>query len=593
MPAPDQPFDSRPFPDSASRTKAPDELDDVADGTLTRPREDTSLVHCFNRRVDASGSRVALRYERDGVWCDLSWRQWQEQARCFATALVVLGVQPGQRVAILANTRLEWAIADIGSAMAGAVTTAIYAASTASQAAFIVRDCTVSVVICEDSSQVAKIVASRELLPSLTRVVCMDGSADREDGWVLSWQELMKLGQNRLSELAMSIDDRVAALTPQSLATLAYTSGTSGTPKGVRISHGNLMYTSAVSVEPLGITAADTQLIFLPLAHIMGRTLLACAYHAGCVSVLQPNPQAFLQSCQETGVSFFCAVPRVLERLFAAFEHQAPEHMQAMLGGKLRFVLSGGARLPRVIADFFRARGVPVYEGYGLTESAGTLTVNLPGHWRHGSVGRVARGTELCLAADGEVLAAGPGIMAGYHERPAEDEDAIHIERGKRWLRTGDIGRIDDAGYLWITDRKKDIFKLSNGKYIAPALLETLAKAQSNLISQVVIYGENRAYVTALCTLNLTTLTTFGTQLGVIDTEELSHHPEVQQRVDEAIAAANEQLAPFERIRRTGVVYPDFALESGELTATLKVRRQAIIDKHRALLESLYEPRRH
>jgi len=563
-------------------------------GAEPRPRSawtppQASLVHCFARKVVDRGARTALRYMLDGTWHELSWLEWHDRARCFAAALIALGVQPGDRVAVLSSTRIEWTIADIGSAMAGAVTTPIYASSTPAQVAFIVQDCAASIIVCEDTTQLGKLASQLRELPSLRRAICIEGSLPAGAGWAISWDEAMALGEQGAGRSAADVDARIDALEPGTLATLVYTSGTSGRPKGVRITHENVMYTSEISVEPLTLGASDTQLLFLPMAHIMGRTLLACSFFTGGVSALHPNPPNLLQHCRELGVTFLCGVPRVLEKLHAALGREPPERVRQAFGPRMRFILSGGAPLPRATTEFFRSSGVPVYEGYGLTESSGTLTVNLPGHSRDGSVGRSARGTELRIAPDGEILAAGPGVMDGYHRstptlaeltQPTDGASLQWID-GRRWLSTGDIGRLDDDGYLWITDRKKDVFKLSTGKSVAPAQLENLVK-RSDCISQVVVYGESRPYVTALCTLNPAVLMTLGVSVP-------EQHPEARARVEQAIAVANQQLAPFEQIRRFAIVHPDFSLESGELTATLKTRRGAIIARYAALLASLYD----
>jgi long-chain acyl-CoA synthetase len=558
---------------------------------------DPSLIHRFQRRVAASGARVALRYRRGGAWAQLSWLECQERARHVAAGWIALGVQPGDRVAILANTRPEWIIADLASWMVGAVTVPIYPASTAEQAAFVVADSGARFVVCENDAQLSKLSAHRAALPALAGAVCIDVerravSADGmpEQRWAISWSELEAHGAAQASEHAAGIEARTAALGPDTLATLAYTSGTSGNPKGVRISHRNLMYTTQVSVGPLGLTPADTQLLFLPLAHIVGRQLIVSSFLSGSVTVLDPNPQNLLANCRELGVTNFCGVPRVLEKLHAAFESAPAEQVQQAFGGRMRFILSGGASLAPPITAFFRRIEVPIYEGYGLTETTGTLTINLPGHSRDGSVGRPPEGSELRIAEDGEILARGPGLMHGYHARPEEDREAMRWLDGAAWLCTGDIGHIDSDGYLWITDRKKDLFKLSTGKYVAPQAIENRLKTSSSLLSQAVIYGASRSHVTALLTLNADAVVALAEELQTPNAAELCAHPEVSRRIDEAVQRVNQHLASFEQVKKFALVYPDFALEAGELTPTLKLRRDRVTTRYRALLDSLYAP---
>lgn len=582
-------------------------------------QQDPSLIHRFARRVVASGARVALRYRREGAWAQLTWLECHERARQVAAGWIALGVQPGDRIAILASTRPEWVIADLASWMVGAVTVPIYLPSTAEQVAFVLADSAARVVVCENAAQLAKVSARRAALPALLRAICIDvepgspapsGALDAvalrdEPGephsvpvldarpWAISWSELEAQGSAHASEHKVSIDARTAALGPDTLATIAYTSGTSGDPKGVRISHHNLMYTTQVSVGPLGLTPADTQLLFLPLAHIVGRQLVVSTFLSGCVTVLDPDPQNLLANCQELGVSYFCAVPRVLEKLYTAFEAAPAARIRAAFGGRLRFILSGGASLPPAVTAFFRGIDVPVYEGYGLTETTGTLTINLPGQYRDGSVGRPVPGSELRIASDGEILARGPGMMHGYHRpeddaRPEDDGEALRWLDGAAWLCTGDVGHIDADGYLWITDRKKDLFKLSTGKYIAPKAIENRLQASSSLLSQAVIYGENRSYVTALLTLNAGALVALAGELQTASAGELCAHAEVRRRIDEAVQRVNQQLAPFEQVRRFALVHPDFGVEAGDLTPSLKLRRQMVTARHRALLDAMY-----
>ncbi len=553
---------------------------------------DRSLVHRFTRRAHESGGRVALRYRPERGWAELTWQEWYAAARHVAAAMVTLGVRPGDRVAIWARTRVEWVIADIGSWMAGAVTVPVYAASTEEQVAYILADCGASWIICEDAAQLSKVAAKRGELASLARAVCIlpDPLVEPEshDGWAMSWRQLEALGAERAVTTAKNIDERTSALGPDTLATIAYTSGTNGDPKGVRLTHGSLMYSTEVSVEPLGISSADTQLLFLPLAHIVGRQLVASSFVSGCVTALDPDPLSVLSNCRELAVTYFCGVPRLLEKLYASFNGAPANRLREALGGQMRFILSGGASLPLAVTEFFRGAGVPVYEGYGLTETAGTLTINLPGRCRDGSVGQVAAGTKLRIAEDGEILAHGPGVMAGYHERPDEDDAVLLRLEGQSWLCTGDIGHIDADGYLWITDRKKDLIKLSTGKYVAPQPVENLLKASSGLLSQAVVYGEGRAYVTALCTLSPDAITELLAKLRIDSPSELCRSADVAERIEQVIQVVNERLAPHERVRRFAVVYPDFALDTGDLTPTLKLRRQVIVTKHRAVLDALY-----
>jgi long-chain acyl-CoA synthetase len=562
-----------------------------------------SLVAAFQARAPSRGVEPALQYRSaDGGWQALSWCGWQEQARQFASALVALGASAGDRIAILMGTRVEWAIADLGSWMAGCSVTPIYAGSTPEHIELILRDSGALLLLCE-AAQLRKLVDAGGQSATKVRVICVEeAESNSARGWPvaaageavvegahqpMSWSDALALGRATLVEHALEIDARSAALSPDSLATLVYTSGTSGQPKGVRVSHGALMYTSSVSLSALGITERDTQLFFLPLAHIMGRALLICAYFAGCTTVLDADLSRLPATCRQFGVSFFCAVPRVVEKL-DALAGDEPSAFRDLFGERLRFLLCGAAALPRPLLERFQSRGAPIYEGYGLTESSGTLTLNVPGQVRHGSVGRVIRGTEIRLSDDGEILARGPGLMQGYHTPVMAEETGLRERDGAEWLHTGDVGKLDADGYLWLTDRKKNLFKLSTGHYVAPQLLENRVKACSKLVSQVFLQGEGRAYVSALCTLDLAAASAYGLEAPEDGPLDLNRHSRLRTQLVQEFRMANQALLPYERIQRLVVIHPAFGLEADELTPTLKLRRGAIAFRHRAVLESIY-----
>ncbi|HVZ35122.1 MAG TPA: AMP-dependent synthetase/ligase [Polyangiaceae bacterium] len=562
-----------------------------------------SLVAAFQARALLRGEEPALQHRSADGWRALSWCAWQEQARHFASALIALGASAGDRVAILMATRVEWAIADLGSWMAGCSVAPIYAASTPQHIELILRDSGALLLLCE-AAQLRKLVDARGQSLGKVRCICVEEKAESSttQAWAresdaegagerahppLSWSDALALGRATLAQHALEIEGRSAALSPDSLATLVYTSGTNGQPKGVRVSHGALMYTSSVSLGALDITERDTQLFFLPLAHIMGRALLICAYFAGCTTVLDADLSRLPGTCRQFGVSFFCAVPRVVEKL-DALAGDEPGAFRALFGERLRFLLCGAAALPRPLLERFESRGVPIYEGYGLTESSGTLTLNVPGHVRHGSVGRAIRGTEIRVNEDGEILARGPGLMQGYHAPVMPEDTGLRQREGAAWLYTGDVGKLDADGYLWLTDRKKNLFKLSTGQYVAPQLLENRVKACSKLASQVFLQGEGRAYVSALCTLDLAAASAHGLEAPEDGPLDLSRHASLRAQLVQEFRMANQALLPHERIQRLVVIHPAFALETDELTPTLKLRRGAIAFRHRALLESMY-----
>jgi long-chain acyl-CoA synthetase len=431
----------------------------------------SSLVSAFNAQAVRRASEPALRYRRNGKWSELSWLEWHDRARAVAAALIALGVEPGDRVAIVSRTRAEWAIADLGVMMAGAATTAISPWSPPERAAFLLNDSGAKVVICEDAKQLEKLAAHWVELPALMHAVCFEesngftprplrfGSAHERAlvparGSVSGWTGLLTLGRAEMPGLERVLGYLASALKAEHVATLAYTSGTTGMPKGVLLTHGNVLYSSERIAVGLALTPEDELLLSLPLTQVFARFVLHSAFHSGFVAVVDHDLSALWQQCRELRPTAAVTVPRLYEGLYQQLHGLPPEAVRETLGGRLRLLGSGGAPLAAELASFVASTGVPLIEGYGLTESSTLLTLTAAGEADGHHVGRPPPGTEIAIAPDGEILACGPGIMQGYYRRAEDNRRALVAVDGKRWLHTGDLGRLDRQGRLTLLGRK-------------------------------------------------------------------------------------------------------------------------------------------
>jgi long-chain acyl-CoA synthetase len=563
-----------------------------------------NLVALFLEQVRARGDATALRSKREGHWVPTSWKDWLRRARAVAAALVAAGVQKGDRVAVFGNTREEWVVADLGILMAGATTVPIYPSLVGDQVAYIVRDSGARVLVAEDASFVARIrEADAKLVDGLLRTILF---ADLP-------------APDPAKDAAAGVDERISAARAGDLATLVYTSGTTGPPKGVMLTHGNLVADAEALSKAVPMTADDEQLLFLPLAHIFGKMLVVAALRLGYTTAFAETMLKALDNAAEVRPTFMGAVPRVFEKVYAVANEKAAaaggmkqrlftwatemgkrkqggwggfwadrlvlSKIRARFGGRIKFLISAGAPLAKELADWFDGAGIPVLEAYGLTETTGGTTLNRLGRQRYGTVGPALPGVQVKIAADGEVLVRGPTVMKGYW---GHDEATGEVLDADGWFHTGDIGEIDDEGYLRITDRKKDIIVTAGGKNVAPQNIENLMK-QSAWVSQAMVYGDKRPYLVALVTLNVEMVTRFAREKGIAgEPLALVEHAEVRAEVQRAVDDVNSRLSSFETVKRFAILERDFTIEGGELTPTLKVKRKVVSDRYQALLENLY-----
>jgi long-chain acyl-CoA synthetase len=595
--------------------------------------DDETLSTMFWTRVAAGAGEPAQLVKRGDAWMPLTWKEVGDCVRELALGLLARGRARGDAVALLSGSRAEWVQTDFAILSAGCVTVPIYATYTAGQVASIVNDADARTLIVEDDAQLAKALAVRQQMPRLQDIVVIDGN-ERDDPSVLTWARLRQLGRAAAPELTGQLDEGLASLKPDDVATIVYTSGTSGEPKGVVQTHGNHMATLAALSRIPGVQPGDVHLLFLPLAHSFARLEALLGVHRGLTTAFATSLETMRNDLLEIRPHFLFAVPRVFERLHAGilagvdagtwperrafawalrvgFEtsrrqragDEVPRHLRLRhrladhlvlarlrqpLGGRLRFAVSGGAPLGRELAEFFHAAGLLILEGYGLTEACPVLTFNRLDRFKLGSVGPPIPGVELRIAADGEILARGPNLAhRGYLNRPEATAEAFGPDG---WFRTGDIGWIDDDGFLYITDRKKDLLVTSGGFNIAPQHLENLLRSDP-FISQALVYGDRRPYLTALIAVSSPELRRFARARGIRDADygQLVRDPEVVSRVATIVEAKNAEVQSYARIKRFALVPAEFTEATGEVTPTQKVRRKAVAARYAALLESLYE----
>ncbi|MBB3036577.1 AMP-dependent synthetase/ligase [Hoyosella altamirensis] len=587
--------------------------------TQAPPLAHSSTATLFLEQCHRSADREAFRTPaEDGKWRSLTWAETELQARELAAGLLALGVQREQRAAIAATTRLEWVLADAAVALAAAATTTVYPSTNADDVDYILRDCGAVVVFAEDETQLAKLRNGHRFAGDVSHVVLFDGAGDGDR--VLSLGQLAELGRDHLSEHPDAVDQAVAGITPDSLATIVYTSGTTGRPKGVELTHGNWLYLGAAVASENVIRHDHVQFLWLPLSHVFGKLLLAAQYEVGFVTAIDGRIDRIVDNIGIIQPSFMAAAPRVFEKIYSrvvsttesegglkakifawafgvgidAVRRKAAgkvvppwraaqlaiadrlvfSKIRARFGGNLEYLVSGSAALPPRIAEWFAAAGLPILEGYGLTETTGASFVNRPGNVKIGTVGQPFPGTEVRIADDGEILLRGPGVMRGYHNLPDKTAEVIDSDG---WFATGDIGELDDENFLAITDRKKDLFKTSGGKYIAPTAIESAIKAECPIISNAIVVADGRNFASVLLTL---------------DPDAIGEAVDAEATITGALKKVNAGLNKWETVKQYRILPHELTVESGELTPSLKVKRPVVMRNYASLIDDIYSGKR-
>ena len=581
-------------------------------------RRPVSLGQMFFERVEATPDAVAFTYPVDDTWHASTWAQTGDLVEELAAGLIHLGIRPEERVAIASETRFEWILADLAIVCAGAATTTVYPSTMSSDVAHILTDSGSRLVFAENAEQVAKLRENRAVLKDVVRVILIDG--EDPDNWVVTMEEVLAIGRRLLKRDPYMVIERVRDTRATDLATLMYTSGTTGKPKGVRLKHSSWTYEGAAIASQGILGPDDVQYLWLPLSHSFGKVLLSTQLACGFTTAVDGRVDKIIDNLAVVQPTFMGAAPRIFEKAHArilamqeqeggfkkkifdqafavakrvhAYEAEGKNvpfllrrrykaldklvfaKIRARFGGNLRFFISGAAALNPDIAKFFDTAGILILEGYGLTESSAGTFVNHPDHYKVGTVGTPFPLTEVSIAEDGEILIKGPGVMEGYHNLP--DETASVLKWG--WLHTGDIGEIDEDGFLKITDRKKDFFKTSQGKYVAPTAIEGAFKAVCRYVSHFVVVGNDKPFCTAIVALDPESVAGWAEhkKLPYTTYEEIVASPEAHAMVEECVEQLNEGLNRWEQIKKFVISDHDLTVESGELTPSMKVKRKDV-----------------
>lgn len=588
-----------------------------------------NIYELFKNVCEQNADKVALRYKEGTEWKAVTWKEHQETCKNISKSLMALGVNRGDKVNLLSSTRAEWIQVDMATVSIGAVLVGIYASNLAEDCAYIINHSDAVVLIVENQSQLDKINEVRSDLPNLKHIVIIDGEPSGADG-AMTWQDFMA----RASGIAdAQFQARTADIQPRDLASLVYTSGTTGIPKGAMISHENLVFTSWSALNSLWIEPYFETLLFLPLAHVFARIIVYVCMRAALTINIAESMDTIMDNLKETRPHFIGSAPRLYERAYTvitskpqdagglkfkifkwalgvgmavskrqqqkiqvkgllAFKHKLANKLvfskiQAAFGGRIEYLVSGAAPLSKSVAEFFHACGILILEGIGMTENSSYTNVNRYDNYKFGTVGLLGPEIEQKILPDGEVLYRGKNVMLGYYKAPEETAEVIDQDG---WLYTGDLGMTDEDGFLRITGRKKDLIITSGGKNIAPQRVEQIIQA-SRYIGHVVAYGDERKHLTGVITLDKDQVTSWAEKQGIAYSswEELSQHPDVALLINNEVEERNKHLSSFETLKKFIIVSEEFSIESGEMTATLKVKRHIVTEKYKAHLDALYK----
>jgi long-chain acyl-CoA synthetase len=576
--------------------------------------------------VKKYGDKAAQRYKVGDEWVDASYKELGEAVKEVALGLVDLGIQPGDKVSILAHTRPEWTHACFGILTAGGILVTIYQTNSPEECQYVLEHSDSRAIFAEDADQLAKVREVEDRCPELEHVIVMDPSgADLGDA--LSLDQLRERGRGRDDS---EWEARYSAVTPEDMCLYIYTSGTTGPPKGCLLSHANYRAITDAVVEDAVLEPGDSSYLFLPLAHAFAILIQFATFDLGAaLAYWSRDPKMIIADITQVNPTFFPSVPRMFEKIYTlatsniedkeglrqAVEvgvkvrmmreagQEVPEALQqgfdqaeeklfknvrGLFGTNMRECVTGAAPIAGEILEFFYACGVPVMEGYGMTETSTSATVNRPegNNFRFGSVGKAQKDVELKIGDDGEVLIKGPNIFQGYYKNESATKETL--ENG--WLHTGDLGRLDEDGFLYITGRKKDIIITAGGKNITPANLENGLK-QNRWISQAVVIGDRRPYLVALLTLDPEEAPALAEQLGIEDADPaaLSQNEKVREEIQKAVDDVNSHVGPVEQIKRFEILDHDLSQETGELTPTLKVKRNVVHEKFADVVDRIYD----
>ncbi len=604
---------------------------------MSNPISDSKTIcEAYVRRVKSEGSRVGFRYKKDGKWKDVTFAEHFQNSKRLACGLLQLGMKKGDRVNILAQTSIYWSQFDMAILCAGGVTVPVYPTNTPDDTAYIINHCESEILFVDDFKNLQKLAEISSKCSKLKKVIVnfqVRSSDIKAPFEIIHWNTLFDIGLNNESTHALRVESTMNEIRSEDIFTICYTSGTTGVPKGVVLTH-SAVRSVMVDVEKVmmeHVTHKEELLTFLPMSHIFGKWESLTPYYFGWCCNFAESLDTLVANLAEVRPTIWVAVPRIFEKVYVKIQTQVEQGSAAKralfnwavdvgkqvvtleakgkkpgislmlqyetakrlvftkiaqrFGGRLKFCVSGSAPLAPEIQLFMHAVGVPVYEGYGLTETCAPVCVNLPKANKFGTVGKIFSEVLIRIADDGEILIKSEKNFKEYYKNPEATAEAIK----DGWFYTGDIGNIDSEGYLRITDRKKDLIKTAGGKFIAPQKIENIAKSQK-LLSQIVVYGDQKPFAVALVTLNQELVIQYAQSQKILYDEysDLLKNPEMVRKVNETMEAINSQLAKYETIKKFILLPKEFSVEDGDLTPSLKIKRKQICQRYKKDLEALY-----
>ena len=593
-------------------------------------RAPATIVEVFERAMRVHARPDLLNYKRGGEWRSISSEEFLRRVRRVALGLRALGLGRGDRAGILSESSPEWVVADVGCQFAGVVNAPVYPTLAPQQVCYILEDSGARLLFVQNRAALERVREAVGGCRGLSNVVVMEGEAGA--GGAMTLEELEARGAELEAARPGLLEEVSGAISPEDLATIIYTSGTTGEPKGVMLTHSNVVSNLVGTSERLAFTPEDIVLSVLPLSHVFERGAMYMYLHHGAKVFFAEAMDKIGDNLREVRPTLVVAVPRLYEKIYARIKEKAAEGGRAKtavllwavrvarrwarlvvwkrpvpvwlalehglasrlvfskwregVGGRVRLFLAGGAALPEELGLIFYGAGLPIVQGYGLTETSPVITVNGPVDNRVGTVGRPIRHVEVRIAEDGEIETRGPNVMRGYYNKPDATREVFTADG---WFKTGDVGELDSEGYLRITDRKKELFKTSGGKYVAPQPVEQRIKG-SRFVNQVVLVGNGRKFPAALIVPDWEALRSYA-QLKGLDCKtpaEFCRHPRVIDLLQRQVDSVTEDLSRFERVKRVALLEKELTVEGGELTPTLKVKRRVIDEKYKAVIDRLY-----
>jgi len=585
----------------------------------------------FSSIANKYPDKEVLFYKHEGKYHGIKFKEFLEQVKCFAIGLEAIGFKQGDRLALLSENRPQWLICDLATIGIGGIDVPLYTSITPSQIEYTMNNSGAKILVVSSEALLKKVLAVRNKLHFMDKIILLDNmESENKTRDIITYQEILETGMEKLATGTKDYEEKIRRVKPSDLATIMYTSGTTGVPKGVMLSHNNIIAEIQALGKSIEVEGDDILISFLPLSHVLGRLVEYFIVFNGCAIGYAESLESLPRNLMELKPTLFISVPRVYEKIYSmifeslrrgspfrkklfdwalksrkcymdsdGLKHKGFQKLKYLiaekfilskvkerLGGRLRILISGGAPLLKEVGEFFRDLGLIIQEGYGLTETTCAVTLNRRDNIRYGTVGQPLPGIEIAIGENSEILVRGPVVMQGYYK---DDEGTRRVIDKDGWLHTGDAGFLDSDNFLTITDRLKDLIKTSSGKYVAPQQIENAYKA-NKFIAQAVVIGENKKFITALLIPDFEMLKKYAAEEGITfsKNEDLINNPKISLLFRSVTDEINKNLADFEKIRKFALITDNFSIEAEELTPTLKVKRNIILEKYRDVINKMY-----